>query len=72
MRISIDSCGYKEDNRTVGAPNYGGGNVYFWIHDDEEGSEKNAVRIFDIENGKPKFEIVKIFTGYKLPVLIVR
>ena len=72
MRISIDSCGYKEDNRTVGAPNYGGGNAYFWIHDDEEGSEKNAVRIYDVENGKPKFEIVKIFTGYKLPVLIVR
>ena len=34
--------------------------------------EKNAVRIYDVEGGKPKMEIVKIFSGYKLPVLIVR
>ena len=46
--------------------------TYFWIHDEEEGDEKNAVRIYSMENGKPKLEIVKIFSGYKLPVLIVR
>ena len=56
----------------VDAPNYGGGNAYFWIHDEEDGDEKNAVRIHDVENGKPQMEIVKIFSGYKLPVLIVR
>ena len=71
-RISFDSSGYKEDEKTVGAPNYGGGNAYLWIYDEEDGDEKNAVRIYDVENGKPKMEIVKIFSGYKLPVLIVR
>ncbi len=71
-KISFDSCGYKEDEMIVGAPHYGGGNAYFWIHDEEDGDEKNAIRIYDVENGKPQMEIVKIFSGYKLPVLIVR
>lgn len=70
-KISFNSCGYKEDEKKVGAPYYGGGSAYFWIHD-EEGDEKSAVRIYSMENGKPKLEIVKIFSGYKLPVLIVR
>lgn len=72
-RISFESRGYMEDDRRVGAPYYGGGSAYFWIHDEEEGNEKNAVRIYDVDNnGVPKMEIVKIFSGYKLPVLIVR
>lgn len=71
-KISFNSCGYKEDEKKVGAPYYGGGSAYFWIHDEEEGDEKSAVRIYSVENGKPKLEIVKIFSGYKLPVLIVR
>lgn len=71
-KITFDSYGYKIDEQRVGAPNYGGGNAYFWIHDDEEGSEKNAVRIYDVENDKPMMEIVKVFSGYKLPVLVVR
>ena len=71
-RITFNSSGYMEDEKNIGAPYYGGGNAYFWIQDEEEGNEKNAVRIYDVENGKPKMEIVKIFSGYKLPVLIVR
>lgn len=71
-KISFYSYGYKEDEKKVGAPYYGGGSAYFWIHDEEEGDEKSAVRIYSMENGKPKLEIVKIFSGYKLPVLIVR
>jgi hypothetical protein len=71
-KISFYSSGYKENDERIGAPNYGGGNAYFWIYDEEDGDEKNAVRIYDVENGKPKLEIVKIFSGYKLPVLIVR
>lgn len=71
-KITLNSKGYRVDKQTVGAPNYGGGSAYFWIHDEEEGDEKNAVRIYEVENGKPKMEIVKIFSGYKLPVLIVR
>ena len=71
-RISFNSLGYKEDEKRIGAPNYGGGSAYFWIHDDEDGDEKNAVRIYDVIDGKPKVEIVKMFSGYKLPVLLVR
>ena len=71
-KISFYSSGYKENDERIGAPNYGGGNAYFWIYDEEDGDEKNAVRIYDVENGKPKLEIVKIFSGYKLTVLIVR
>ena len=71
-RIAFNSSGYMEDEKIVGAPSYGGGNAYFWLHDEEDGDEKNAVRIYDVENGKPKVEIVKIFSGFKLPVLIVR
>lgn len=71
-KISFYSSGYKENDERIGAPNYGGGNAYFWIYDEEDGDEKNAVRIYNVENGKPKLEIVKIFSGYKLPVLIVR
>ena len=71
-RIAFNSSGYMEDEKNVGAPYYGGGNAYFWIQDEEDGNEKNAIRIYDVENGKPKMEIVKIFSGYKLPVLIVR
>ena len=71
-KISFGSSGYKEDERKVGVPNYGGGNAYFWIQDEENGDKKNAVRIYSVKDGKPKLEIVKIFSGYKLPVLIVR
>lgn len=71
-RISFESRGYMEDDRRVGAPNYGGGNAFFWIHDEEAGDEKNAIKICGVTEGRPKMEIVKIFSGYKLPVLIVR
>lgn len=71
-RISFESRGYMEDDRRVGAPNYGGGNAFFWIHDEEAGDEKNAIKICGVTEGKPRMEIVKIFSGYKLPVVIVR
>ncbi len=71
-RISFESRGYMEDDRRVGAPNYGGGNAFFWIHDEEAGDEKNAIKICGVTEGRPRMEIVKIFSGYKLPVLIVR
>jgi hypothetical protein len=70
--IRFGSRGYKENESVVDAPYYGGGNAYFWIQDDEVGVEKNAVRIYDVRDGEPEIEIVKIFSGYKLPVLIVR
>jgi hypothetical protein len=70
--IKFISSGFKEGERLVGVPHYGGGIAYFWIHDNEEGDEKNAIKIFDVEDGKPKMEIVKLFSGYRLPVMLVR
>lgn len=70
--IEFLSSGYKEVERLVGAPYYGGGTAYFWIYDEEEGDEKNAIKIYDVEDGKPKYEIVKLFSGYRLPVMLVR
>jgi hypothetical protein len=51
---------------------YGGGRAYFWIIDDSDDDEKSAVCIYGVEKEKPKMEIEKIFSGYKLPVLLVR
>lgn len=70
--IEFLSFGYKEGDKLVGVPHYGGGSAYFWIQDDEEGDEKNAIRIFNVEDDKPKMEIVKLFSGYRLPVMLVR
>ena len=70
--IKFLSSGYKEGERLVGVPQFGGGAVYFWIQDDEEGDEKNAVSIYDVEDGKPQMKIVKLFSGYKLPVMLVK
>ena len=70
--IKFLSFGYKEGEELVEVPRYGGGSAYFWIQDDEEGDEKNAIRIYDVEDGKPKFKIVKLFSGYRLPVMLVR
>lgn len=51
-----------------------GDEVFFWIKDEEEGEgdEKSAVRIWGVYDSKPRIQIVKIFSGYKLPVLVVR
>lgn len=70
--IKFNSSGYKEVERLVGVPQFGGGAAYFWIQDDEEGDEKNAVYIYDVEDGKPKMKIVKLFSGYRLPIMLVR
>lgn len=65
--IRFNSNGYME-----GLNNCGDSSAYFWIQDDEDGTEKNAVRIGGVYNGKPSIKIVKIFSGYRLPVLVVR
>ena len=45
--------------------------IYFWIRDDEDSDQKNAVRITRLKDGKPEMEIVKLFSGFKLPVMLV-
>ena len=70
-RISLTTAGYEMGDKWVDA-SYGNASAYFWIQDDDEGDEKYAVKISNVRDGKPCMEIVKIFSGYKLPVLIVR
>ena len=70
-RIKMPSIGYKAGEQRVDC-SYGYDTIYFWIQDNEEGDEKNAVRIKSVEDGKPTVDIIKIFSGYELPVLIVR
>lgn len=50
--------------------------VFFWIKDTEEGLEKKAVHMYNggkgIHNKSAKTEIDAFFSGYKLPVRLVR
>lgn len=69
--ISLTTAGYEMEDERVDA-GYGNASAYFWIQDDDDGDEKYAVKIYNVRDGKPCMEIVKIFSGYKLPVLIVR
>ena len=70
-RIKLNSLGYKVGDRSVDS-SYGNETIYFWIQDNEDGDEKNAVKIHRVSDGKPTVDIIKIFSGYELPVLIVR
>jgi len=52
-----------------------GGKVFFWISDEKDGEEKNAVSIYDVhKNGINYSEksLVNIYSGYKLPIRLVR
>lgn len=64
--IYLGTRGYKKDTS-----NYGGGRCYFWILDNEDNIEKNSMRI-DFVKGQMQTEIVKTFSGYKLPLRLVR
>lgn len=49
--------------------------VYFWIFDDEEGSEKNAIKMYHSTaryNSGGKATIINVFSGYKLPIRLVQ
>ena len=66
-RISIKSRGYKKDEIKVDAPNYGGGIAYFWIHDEENGDEKNAVKILYVKDGRAPYILLPDCYGKVLP-----
>jgi hypothetical protein len=38
---------------------------------EEEGDEMKAIKLNNVKDEKPEFEIVKLFSGYKLPVMLV-
>ena len=74
---SIEFCskGYLKDEKQVGHINYGGGEVYFWIHDEEENNthEKKVISIKDkgLER-EPSIELIQLFSGYKCPIRLVK
>ena len=70
--IRFYSKGYMQDNKKIGLPLYGGGQVYFWIIDEREGNYKKALNIYSGGNRSPEIEITKVFSGYKLPVRLVK
>ena len=68
--IYLDGGNYKKGDELQYT--WGIFHIYFWIRDDEDGNQKNAVRITGLKDGKPEMEIVKLFSGYKLPIMLVR
>ena len=58
----------------------GGYEIYFWLMDNEEDSEKNSVvfrrilnrRINNIEYYESAYKTNKLFSGFKLPIRLVR
>ena len=44
--------------------------VYFWIKDEKEGNNKNALNMWWNTNGNRRIE--DLFSGYKLPIRLVR
>lgn len=70
--IKFKSLGYKQDEKEVGAINYGGGKVFFWISDDQDNLEKKAIQINKAKWPNIEKEIVKVFSGFKLPLRLVR
>ena len=72
--VKFRSKGYMKDNNRIGNVNYGGGKVYFWIHDDEDNSEHEK-KVLTVDGGSkrsPNKEITKLFSGYKCPVRLVK
>lgn len=67
--VSFRSEGYYENTTYEGE-----GRVYSWLQDDEEGLEKNVICIGERRLKVPnkKNGISKLFSGYKLPVRLVR
>ena len=68
--IYIRSWGYKEgDNlRCYG---YGADTIFFWISNKEMEGEMEAIKLYNVKDEKPEYEIVKLFSGYKVPVMLV-
>ena len=69
--IYIRSWGYKEGDRLC-RHGFGTDTIFFWIRNEEEGDEMKAIILYNVKDEKPQMEIIKMFSGFKLPVLLVR
>ena len=70
--IFFRSKGLMKESQISDSPNYGGGKVYFWIHDNEEGLEKKAIKVSGKKYREDVEEIISVFSGYKLPIRLVK
>ena len=70
-QIYIRSWGYKEGDKLC-AYGYGRDTVFFWIRNEEEGDDMKAIKLHNVKDEKPELEIVKLFSGDKLPILLVQ
>lgn len=70
--IRFGSRGYMRDNIVIGQPQYGGGSVYFWLKDNEVTNDKKSVNIEKGVYCSPAIEVIKSFSGFKLPLRLVR
>jgi len=71
--VYFRSKGYMEDSRNVAIPDFGGGQVFFWLKDDSEGNEKKAIHVSNWKRENPMTNVIdKVFSGYKLPIRLVR
>lgn len=68
--IYIRSWGYKEGDRLF-YHGFGADTVFFWIHNEVEEDKMKAIKIYNVKDEKPEMEIVKLFPGFKLPVMLV-
>lgn len=69
--IYIRSWGYKEGEQLRGY-GYGADKIFFWIRNEEEEDEMKAIKLYNVKDEKPEMEVVKLFSGYKVPVMLVR
>ena len=69
--IYIRSWGYKEGDK-LRAYGYGADTIFFWLRNEDEEDEMKAIKLYNVKDEKPKMEIVKLFSGYRLPVMLVR
>lgn len=70
--IRFRSAGFVKNEQVTGKPSYGGGSAYFWLCDKTAGNEKKAIMISGGNRREPDKEIVDMFSGYKLPIRLVK
>lgn len=70
--IRFGSAGFVKNDKATGKPLYGGGSAYFWLCEEVDGNEKKSIKVSGGKGRVPEKEIIDIFSGYKLPIRLVK
>lgn len=70
--IKFYSEGYMKVDKNIDNVRYGGGGAYFWIVGESEGNNNKCIHVECGSKRIPKKEILQMFSGYKLPVRLVK